>query len=368
MRVVVAGAGVLGASAAYHLALAGADVVVIDPARQGRATAAGAGIICPWLSQVTDPIYNAMAFAAARYYPQLIAALAESGEGDTSYRRVGAMGVPADGALSALEATVRARASAAPDAGAVTRLSPAEARQLFPPLRDGQEALHVSGGARVDGRKLAAALLAAAQKRGAVVHGTDASLLAEHGAVRGVRAGGAVIEADMVVVTGGAWADEVLAPLGLRLGLQPQRGQIVHLHRSGVVTRDWPVLLPMNSYYLLAFDDERVVVGATRETGSGFDYRVTAGGLAEVLNAGLAVAPGLAGWTVKETRIGFRPAGPGLRPLLGRVRGVDGLVIGNGLGAGGLTLGPFAGRQVAAAALGTATDLDLAPFDPLRDA
>jgi len=45
---------------------------------------------------------------------------------------------------------------------------------------------------------------------------------------------------------------------------------------------------------------------------------------------------------------------------------VAGLVIGNGLGAAGLTIGPFAGRLLADVALGRAPALDLAPFDPLR--
>ena len=47
-----------------------------------------------------------------------------------------------------------------------------------------------------------------------------------------------------------------------------------------------------------------------------------------------------------ETRVGFRPVGAEVRPLLGWVPGIEGLAIGNGLGAAGLTIGPFAGRLV----------------------
>ena len=47
MRTVIVGAGVLGASTAFHLAKAGLDVTIIDAALDGRATAAGAGIIVP---------------------------------------------------------------------------------------------------------------------------------------------------------------------------------------------------------------------------------------------------------------------------------------------------------------------------------
>ena len=47
MWIVVVGAGILGASTAYHLAREGADVAIVDQAHEGQATAAGAGIICP---------------------------------------------------------------------------------------------------------------------------------------------------------------------------------------------------------------------------------------------------------------------------------------------------------------------------------
>jgi D-amino-acid dehydrogenase len=50
------------------------------------------------------------------------------------------------------------------------------------------------------------------------------------------------------------------------------------------------------------------------------------------------------------------------------VHGLEGLVIGNGLGAAGLTIGPFAGRLLADVALGCEPLLDIAPFDPLRRA
>jgi D-amino-acid dehydrogenase len=136
---------------------------------------------------------------------------------------------------------------------------------------------------------------------------------------------------------------------------------------EGVNTEPWPVVLPPGSHYLLAFGGSRVVVGATRETGPGFDCRVTAAGQAEVLNEALAVAPGLGPATPVETRVGFRPMAPDLRPMLGRIAGVDGLVIGNGLGSSGLTVGPIAGRLLAQLVLGEAPELDLvAAYDPLR--
>jgi D-amino-acid dehydrogenase len=367
MRIVVIGAGVLGASVAYHAARDGADVVVVDQAHDGRATAAGAGILCPWTSGVEDPAFLGLYTGGARAYADLIPQLTRFS--DTGYLRSGALCVSADRAeLDFLEDMLRQRTSAFPEAGTIERLSSPAARDLFPPLRNGLGAIRISGGARVDGRRLAAALMAGARAHGASVHHARAEIVSLGNNLNVIRAGDERIQADAVVVTAGAWAPELLRPIGIDLGIEPQRGQITHLRLPGTDTSAWPVILPPGAHYLLAFDDSRIVVGATRETGGGFDYRVTAAGQAEILREALAVAPGLGQATLIETRIGFRPVGWDLRPLLGLAKGYDGLAIGNGLGASGLTIGPFAGRLLANAVMGRQIDIDLRPFDPLRQA
>src|SRR5581483_959791 len=130
----------------------------------------------------------------------------------------------------------RARAVQAPEAGRIERLSAADARKLFPPLRAGQEGLLVSGGARVDGRRMAAALQRAAVKRGVRHVAGSAELVMRGDRACGVRVDGEVIEAGTVVVAAGAWAGELLAPAGVVLAVAPQRGQIVHLRLPGTDT------------------------------------------------------------------------------------------------------------------------------------
>src|SRR5260221_3820087 len=105
MRIVVLGAGIVGASAAYHLTRLGAEVYLIDRDAPGRAAVAGAGIICPWLSQVRDPRYERLSFAAAEYYPKLVAELATVGEIETEYDLVG--GLVVSESAGELEAIVR---------------------------------------------------------------------------------------------------------------------------------------------------------------------------------------------------------------------------------------------------------------------
>jgi D-amino-acid dehydrogenase len=369
MRVAIIGGGVLGASTALHLARAGAGVVLVDAAHDGRATAAGAGIVCPWVSGADDGPFYRLYAAGARYYPELAVLLGGRGEHDLGYARVGAMCVSDDAAeLDFVTEYVRVRAAKAQDAGDVRRLSASEARALFPPLRDGLAGVLVTGGARVDGRRLTAALLRAAQGFGAALREGVAELAISDGRVIGVRVANATLTADAVVVTAGAWAPALLRPLGIVLPVAPMRGQIVHLHLPGCETAAWPVVLPQSAHYLLAFENSRVVAGATREADAGLDYRVTAGGQAEVLLEALRVAPGLASATVIETRVGFRPASTDGLPMLGHVNGVDGLFVGNGLGAAGLTIGPLAGKLLADLVLGQQTAMDLRPFDPLRKA
>jgi D-amino-acid dehydrogenase len=365
MRVLIIGAGILGASAAYHLAREGVEVEIVDEAHQGKATMAGAGIVCPWATKADEPDWYRMYAAGARFYDGLIAGLQAKGETDLGYGKVGALVVAEDRAeFDAAAERVARRVKDAPEAGEIRHLTPAEARALFPPLREDLDAIHIPGAARVDARLLSAAMVRAAVAMGAKFRSDYVTLKLDGDRARCLDSNGTVIEAEEIIVTAGAWASQILRPLGLTHPVVPQKGQIIHLRLPGVATAKWPVLLPMSSHYMLAFDDSRVVIGATRENNSGFDYRVTAAGELEVLTAGLNIAPGLANATLIETRIGFRPAGETMNPILGRVPGIANLTLGNGLGAGGLTIGPFAGTQLAKVVTGQATDIPLDRYAP----
>jgi D-amino-acid dehydrogenase len=223
--------------------------------------------------------------------------------------------------------------------------------------------VHVGGGARVDGRQVRACLLDAAGRHGAALRTGTAVLTAD-----GVRVDGERLGADAVIVAAGAWSGELVAPLGVELPVTPQRGQITHLGVAAEQdTGAWAVVSSLGSeHYLLAFPGGRVVVGATRETGSGFDHRVTAAGQLEVLDQALAVAPGLRDATLLETRVGFRPATPDGLPVLGALPGHPRVVLATGFGPTGLTLAPLAGLLVADVVLGTAPRIDLHPYRPDR--
>jgi len=366
--VVVVGGGIAGASTAFALARRGVEVAVVDDGRVGSATAASAGIVAPWVSAAGGAFYELYA-AGAAFYPEVLSLLAEVGITRTDYRRTGALLVDADPVrLGAAQQRVTARArSAGPVAGEVRRLGGDEVRALVPPLAPNLEGVLASGGARVDGRTMCAALLAGAARHGAEVVPGDARLVSRSAGAPMVEVDGRRVEADHVVIATGAWVNEILGPLGMHLAVAPQRGQITQLRLDGVDTSGWPSVHPLARHYLVAFDDSRVAVGATRETGSGFDPRVTAAGLRQVLDDALRLAPGLGDATIIETRVGLRPLADRELPIIGPMPGCGTVHVVTGFGAGGLTLGPLVGDAVARTILTGSPPAEVAPFRPAPD-
>lgn len=362
-RYIVIGGGIVGSSVAFHLAKEKANVILIDREDQGRATDAAAGIICPWTSQRRNKKWYALAKGGAAFYPCLIEQLQTYGY-ETGYERVGAICLHHDlDKLRSMEERVLKRREEAPEIGEVTRLSSKEVKTRFPVLRDEYEALYVSGAARVDGRALRRALIHAAIQLGTTYVKGSATLLHKNGRVIGASVANERFEADGVIVAAGVWAKSLLLPLGIDFLITPQRAQIVHLQHPEQHTDHWPVVMPPNNQYLLAFPKGKIVVGATHEDGVGIDCRVTAGGLYEVLHKALTIAPHLADWTHVETRVGFRPHAPNFLPIFGTVPQIEGLYVANGLGASGLTAGPYVGAELAKMILGQPTSLQQSDYD-----
>lgn len=366
--VIVIGGGVVGASAAYALARRGVRVTLVDRGDAGQATAAGAGIISLGTSTGAPPAFFALGLPGLAYFDALQEQLAEDGETQTGYDVVGMLHVAMSEAeadqLPALELVFNQRRDAGfRHIGAVSLISGDEARTRFPALSAAVVgAVAMADGARVDGRLLRDALRRAAERRGARIVLGDATPQVAGTRVEAVTVGSERLAAGTVLVAGGAWSVALGQALGVSLSVFPQRGQILHLEMPESETSRWPVIVGFYSHYLLTFPPHRVVAGATRESASGFDVRMTAGGVHEALGEALRVAPGLATATLKEVRVGLRPASPDGLPLLGRLPGYENVLVATGHGASGLQLGPYSGALMAGLALGEPAPLDLAPF------
>jgi len=371
-RVVVLGGGIVGASAAFHLAKRGVETVLVDRRDVGRATSAGAGIVAPGTSTQDMPAFFTFALPAVSYYPELVAALGAVDAGDTGYETCGKLFLAETdeeaGRLDDVLTLFRTRhQQGMPNLGVIEDIDGATAKAYFPALREVPRALYIPEAARVDGAKMRDALTEGARHEGAeIVIGSGVPVI-ERGKVRGVCVGDREIGADAVVLAAGSWSNEVFRTLGFTLAVEPQKGQILHIQLPGVDTGRWPILGWFGHQYMLAFGPDRVVAGATREFGSGFDTRITPGSVKEVLDTALRIAPGLANGTLAEVRVGLRPYGADGLPFMGYAPGHDNVVVATGHGPSGLQLGPYSGRIAAELALGEEPSTDISPFAVERE-
>ncbi|MFL6077189.1 MAG: NAD(P)/FAD-dependent oxidoreductase [Mycobacteriales bacterium] len=359
MRVLVIGAGIVGASAAYHLAKVGVDVEWVDRGDPGQATNAGAGVFYPWME---EPGWQGLAPLVTHHYPELVAQLRGYGP-DPGFHVVGGITVVPTREEAERAAAVLREFAARPGnegMGEITVLEPGEPAARVPVVDPDVAGFHTSGMGRVDGRLLRDALHAAALDHGARFRTGEVTLAPGTATVDGEP-----VPADRIVVAAGAWSVELCRPLGVELPVYPQRGQILHFAVADHDTASWPNVRNTTDQYLLGFPGGRIVGGATREE-AGFDHRLTAGGVHRVLGAVLAMAPGLADATLAETRIGFRPMSRDGFPVLGPLRTAPDVIVATGLGRNGLTLGPYTGLLAADLTLDRTPPLDLTPYRPDR--
>ncbi len=340
--VAVVGGGLVGTATAYELGRGGARTLLVDRSHPGRATDAGAGILSPETATRGDAAWDGLLRAAGEHYDRLIPELGS----DSGWARCGIL------QLAMRASDVPAWEWVAERSVGAEEVSPADACDMVPVLGEVLRALHHPRAARVDGRALCAAL-----REAAVAHGVD------------VRDDGiddlATVDADTIVIAGGAWSARFGEQLGVQLPVAPMRGQIVHLGVDEYDTGTWPIVQPVFGYYMVPWADARVAVGATVED-VGFAPDVTAGGVHEVLRETLRVMPGLRDARLREVRVGLRPVSVDDMPILGALPGTGTVFVATGHGANGLLLGPVSGALVADLVLGREPALDLAPFSPAR--
>jgi D-amino-acid dehydrogenase len=370
-EVAVVGGGIVGSSVAYHLAREGVDAVLVDREDDGRATDAGAGILSPATSSRTaDDAWFEFAVEAVDYYPELVDALDVEQDGDPGYAEPGLLSVAAaDAEVEAFETALdrierRQAELGRPDRDAFAEIPVAEARGRFPPLAESvRRAAYYENAGRVDGRLLTRALRRAAESHGLAIERTDARRIRiDDDSVTGLDTADGRVDAERVVVAGGAWSNAFGDQLGVEIPVEPHRGQIAHLDAGDLDTADWPIVSPFRGHYVVPWADNRIAAGATRESDSGYAPHTTAGGVREVLDECLRVAPGLDEAAVEEIRVGLRPVSADRLPVLGEVPGVEGAYLATGHGATGLQLGPYSGKLVAQTAVGDEPETDISAF------
>jgi len=363
---VVVGGGLAGVSVAHALVGLGCSTLLVDRADPGRATDAGAGILSPETTHNPDDAWFNLAFECGAAYRDLVPTLHDPG-----YSRCGLLTISLpDWPDSYFEeaanlALSRQAHRGQPPSDELSEISSEQARDMFPPLGPVSRALLHQGAARVDGRKMCAALLGAAQAQGLKARvGSMERIVLDGGRATAVDIDGERVTTANVIIAGGAWSSAFADLLGVPVAVQPWRGQIIHLGVEGTAT--WPIVQPILSHYLVPWPDGRVAVGATVEPHAGFDARATVSGVLQLLGEAVKTAPGLADATFLEVRVGLRPVSDDGQPLLGPVPGAANVHLATGYGADGLLLSPGCGRLVAAVAVGQNPTIDITPWSVSR--
>jgi D-amino-acid dehydrogenase len=340
--------------------------VLIDRHHQGRATDAGAGILSPESSLDPDDRRAELARAAGEHHRELTVRVEEDGGGGTGYEVCGLIRLStSEGEDEWLAKGADLAARRTP--GVVSAIDPDQAVAMFPPLAPVRGALHNPLAARIDGRRATEAIEKAALARGLRrLDGEVSSIDLRGDRAVGVDSEAGTVATGSVAIAGGAWSARFSEQLGATLPIAPMKGQIIHLTLSGVETGSWPIVHPVFSHYLVPWPGGRVACGGTLEADAGFDTSPTAGGVYELLREGLRTAPGLAGASISEVRVGLRPASKDDRPVLGRLDQWSNVYVATGHGTEGLLLGPFTAALVADAIVSGGVPELIADLSPAR--
>lgn len=364
--VVVVGGGLVGTAVARALRLRGADVVVVERGVPGaEASWAAGGILSPQAECDVDGPMLRLCLEGLATTLSWCRAL-----GDVGLRTTGTLDVAVtDDEARALQERVRWQQALSLEA---RWLEPAAVRALAP-IDNVRGAAFFAGEASLEPRRFFDALRASATTMG-VRFATGRRVTSvsprrvdladdladdldddrDDADGSGARSH---IDGDAVVVCAGAWTPQVQGA-GVDDGaVYPVRGQMVELLGDIV---DAPVLYGHGGY-AVPRGDGRVVVGSTMER-AGFEKRLTAGGLLQVLATATSLLPSLAQAPVTSTWAGLRPATPDGLPLLGRSS--TGVWIASGHFRNGVLLAAVSAERIAAALVdGVAID---ARFDPSR--
>ena len=322
------------------------------------------------LAPVTEVHYGerpllGLNLAAAARWPGFAAEVEEASGHPVGYRPGGTLAVARDADdNAALEDLYQFQLRCGLE---VERLRSRECRQLEPGLAPSiRGGVLAAGDHQVDNRALVEALLVACERAGVRMvdragrraggrgRPGDRGRAGRRGAAGrgGGGAGRRVLERGA-----GGLAAEALPPV------RPVKGQLLYLRGPA----DQP-LCQRNvrglEVYVVPRGDGRVVVGATVEE-QGFDTRVTAGAVHDLLRAALELLPDVAELELAETVVGLRPGSPDNAPMLGPA-GPEGLVVATGHYRNGILLTPVTADAIAELlATGRVPEL-IAPFAPGR--
>ncbi len=362
--VIVIGAGVQGASLAYHLACRGAKVVVVERSTVAAgATGRSSGLV---RMHYDLPAEASLAWTSYPWYVEW----RERIGGDCGFVRTGFLWLESGARAGLLGANVAMQRGL----GISTEeVDAAEIRRLCPMLAvdDADVAAHEPGSGYADPTAVATGFLRAARDRGArLVQGAEVTAIpVAAGAVTGVETTREAFSAPVVVDAAGGWAAGVAALVGLDIPVRVWRHDTAFLGAPPAIPRPFPVVIDNpNSLYFRPEGAELVLVGLEDANAiGGSPDRDTAD--ADPTFAELVVdrivrrVPGLVEGTFRSAHSGQDGITPDQRPILGAA-GPDGFFLDCGHSGTGFKTAPAVGLGMSELILdGASSSVDLSAFD-----
>lgn len=353
---VIVGGGVIGLACGWRAAERGLDVLVLERDRPGAgASNVAAGMLAPvGEASFGEDRLLAVALESHALWPRFAAELSAAASSEIGFLELGALHVALDRDEAA---ELRRRFELMESLGlAAEWLRPRGCRALEPGLAPACAAgVHAPHEAAVDPRVLTAALARAFESAGGRIEiGEAAAAVIEGDRVVGVRtAAGDELRAAAVVLAAGSWSGADWLPPAARPPVRPVKGQILTL--AGPAGE--PVcerIVASERVYMVPRADGRLVVGATVEE-QGFDTRVTAGGVHELLREAYRALPEVAELELVEAVAGLRPTTPDNLPLIGP-GAIEGLLLATGHFRNGILLAPLTAERIAATLAGDRTE------------
>jgi glycine oxidase len=337
--VAIAGAGVIGLSIAWRLALRGLSVAVFERATAGDGASLAATGMLAAAAEHEPGCHDLLALAleSQRQWPQFRAALEAQSGRTIDFREDGTLVV----ALGRDEVErLRFRHELHRRCGLSTHwLGGPDVRALEPALRPSVAAgLHCADDHQVDPRLVMAALRAACLAAGVRLfeHCAVTGVDLEGGRARGIVIARGACRASAVVLTAGAWTGDLLPP-GLKVPVRPLKGQSLALHTTSE-TGTLSAIVWTEQIHMAPKSDGRLIIGATVEE-RGFDETITAGGVYALLEGARRAFPAIEEMAIDAVWTGFRPSSIDDAPILGAMP-VPGLVLATGHHRNGYLLAP----------------------------
>ena len=151
------------------------------------------------------------------------------------------------------------------------------------------------------------------------------------------------IEADKILVSGGAWSANLLKKIDINLDVKPVKGQMILFKtRPGMVKR----ITLSQDRYIIPRQDGRVLVGSTLED-TGFDKSTTMAAREELIQEASRIIPCLKEADVEHHWAGLRPGSTNGIPYICPVQDIEGLYLNTGHYRNGVVLGPASARLAA---------------------